>query len=434
MAIKRLLWAVIGAASVWGCVQAGPSPDRIAAPSFAAEGVGRPSVLVNPKADDNGTAKTVQEGIDLVANGGTVLVVPGTYEERIIIDKGLTLQGLADGSGAAVIRHSQETSAPATQAVILIETPNPVAIRDVTVHHDNIRGLNALRDVDLTIERTSFEGVSTNIPVVGNGVSVVYGAGTSGKRARAVIRDSRFVMGGIGVAIGGDVDALIEHNEIRSSGTRVACLNVSPTGQGGTMLPSPGIETNVDIVNNVIEDCGVNQAGRFNSVVINGTPGAATTGTVNVIGNAFRNTSPTECPASAIAYAHYVGVIEHNTIIDVVKEHCAATNAPGNFPGAIFVGSRIPGIRAADVAVRFNDIAGNDHAGLRIGANQPDPIVATCNWWGSASGPSGIGTGDGDAVVVEAGAAAPVFIPFATSPIARTAETTCAGGASGPIP
>ena len=61
------LWLV--ALALAGCGEAADSAP-IAAPSFAAGGVGRPSVLVNPNADDNGTAKTIQEGIDMVAEGG----------------------------------------------------------------------------------------------------------------------------------------------------------------------------------------------------------------------------------------------------------------------------------------------------------------------------------------------------------------------------
>jgi len=75
--------------------------------------------------------------------------------------------------------------------------------------------------------------------------------------------------------------------------------------------------------------------------------------------------------------------------------------------------------------VRFNDIVGNAQAGLRIASNQTLTIDATCNYWGSASGPSGLGTGTGDAVVVQPGGAAPVIAPFATAPIAGTDATGC---------
>jgi len=62
-----------------------PDPAGVGAPSFTVGGVGRPSVLVNPNANDHGTAKTIQEGIDMVGEGGTVLALPGTYAEAIVI-------------------------------------------------------------------------------------------------------------------------------------------------------------------------------------------------------------------------------------------------------------------------------------------------------------------------------------------------------------
>src|SRR5256885_21501 len=71
-----------------------PDPAGVAAPRFRVAGVGRPSVLVNPNANDQGTAKTIQEGIDMVGEGGTVLVLPGTYAEAIVIGKGLTLESV----------------------------------------------------------------------------------------------------------------------------------------------------------------------------------------------------------------------------------------------------------------------------------------------------------------------------------------------------
>jgi hypothetical protein len=60
-----------------------------------------------------------------------------------------------------------------------------------------------------------------------------------------------------------------------------------------------------------------------------------------------------------------------------------------------------------------------------VAPNVTTSLDATCNWWGSASGPSGVGSGTGDAVVVEAGAAPPRFMPFATAPIAGTEATSC---------
>lgn len=400
---------------------------QVAAPHFAIADDSRRTVVVNPDAPGSGVARTIQEGIDMVAEGGTVLVKPATYRERIVIDKGVTLTPIAFEDGPVIITHSQATSAAAAQAVILINTPNPVVLRDFTVHHDNIRGVNVLRDANVLIERMAFEGIATGSPIVGNGVSAHYGAGSSGLRAKVVVRNSRFAVGGLGVSFGGDVDALVEGNEFRHAVGRLPCVVVSPVGQGGTMLTTPGTRTDVDIIGNLFEDCGSNSMGRFNMVVINGTVGATTTGTVNIVGNTFRHTTPTGCAANGILYTFYTGVIEHNTLNGVVQE-CAPAMTTNSERAAIYLGSRTPGMRAATVIVRFNDLVDNEYAALRIGQNQTTPIDATCNWWGSAIGPSSVGTTEGtNAIVVQPGGATPLFEPFATAPIAASTQSNCGG-------
>ena len=403
-------------------------------------GENRHTVVVDALANGNGIASTIQEGIDMVAEGGRVKVKPGTYDERVVINKGLTLEGSDLEAGPAVIfqRRSATTgSAPATQGVIQIETTEPVAIRDLTVHQDNIRGINALfRAVDLTVERVSFEGVSDVSPIVGNGVTVTHNATASGIRARLVVNESRFSVGGVGLAIGGDVDASVIGNHVQHVMSRSLCININPTGQGAGATVPAGTATNVEVRDNLFENCGTDAIrfpGRgFNAIAVQGAPGATTTGSITIANNIFRTTpavpgAPDACPSGAILFEHYSGLIEQNSIINVVPT-CAVTG-PRNSPGAIYVGSRVSGIRAAGpVQVRFNDIAGNAFAGLRIGSNQPASIDATCNWWGHQTGPSGAGSGSGDAVRVEAGGAVPSYTPWASAPIAASAETGCAGG------
>src|SRR5688572_2815584 len=81
----------------------GVDPSHISAPSLAITDDSRHTVIVNPNANGNGVAATIQEGIDMVADGGTVLVKPGTYAERIVIDKGLTLAPIAWDEGPVII-------------------------------------------------------------------------------------------------------------------------------------------------------------------------------------------------------------------------------------------------------------------------------------------------------------------------------------------
>lgn len=439
MGTKRCSRAAVIAASVLlACGDTALAPDRSGTLSLDPAVSDRHTVVVNQEAHGNGVATTIQQGIAMVAEGGRVKVKPGTYDEHVVINKGVTLEGsdLEDGPAIiAQIRDATSGSAPATEGVVQIETTQPVVIRDLTVKHDNIRGVNALfRGVDLTVERVSFEGISDISPIVGNGVTVTNNAAQSGGRARVVVRESRFSVGGVGMSLGGDVDAVLELNEVEHVMSRSLCVLVSPTGQGTNAMVPAGAQTNVEISENLFQNCGTDAIrfpGRgFNAIAIQGAPGATTIGTVNIVGNTFRTTpaavgAPDACPASAILFEFYSGVIEHNTITDVVKPCNPTPLGPRNQAGAIYVGSRIAGIRAANVSVRFNDLGQNAFAGLRIGSNQPTSIDATCNWWGDASGPSGAGFGSGDAVRMETGAAVPAFTPFATTPIAGTGETSC---------
>src|SRR3989449_3655400 len=90
----------------------------------------RPAVLVNPHVQGNGTAKTIQEGIGMVDPGGKVMVLPGTYNEAIVIDKGLTLEAVGGESDSVIVAPSR-----GPVAAILVETPDPVVIRGLTVQY-----------------------------------------------------------------------------------------------------------------------------------------------------------------------------------------------------------------------------------------------------------------------------------------------------------
>src|SRR5207237_3765336 len=110
------MWLLV--LTLLGCDR--PDPADVGAPSFTVGGVGRPSVLVNQNANDHGTAKTIQEGIDMVASGGNVLVEPGTYVEAIVIDKGLTLEAIGGETGAVIV-------APVRTVNAAIRVPTPDA-------------------------------------------------------------------------------------------------------------------------------------------------------------------------------------------------------------------------------------------------------------------------------------------------------------------
>src|SRR6266705_2271707 len=171
----------------------------------------RPAVLVNPHVQGNGTAKTIQEGIGMVDPGGKVMVLPGTYNEAIVIDKGLTLEAVGGESDSVIVAPS---GAPV--AAVLVVTSDPVTIRDLTIHFSGANGIRGDGVVDVIAERIRVRAVN---PPLGAGslVTVINNAMTG--RARLAVRES-FLDGALppansptppfpqvfGIRVQGDVD------------------------------------------------------------------------------------------------------------------------------------------------------------------------------------------------------------------------------------
>ena len=384
---------------------------------------GRPAVLVNPHVQGNGTTTTIQEGIDMVDPGGKVMVLPGTYEETLVIDKGLTLEAVGGESGEVIV-------APpgAPNAAILVTAEAAVTIRGLAVNFGGAHGILGTGAVDLTIEQAVVMAVN---PPLGMSwlIQVMNDTSASGGRAKLAVHES-FLDGTLhnpafpfpqsyGISAEGDVDAVLSQNVIRRTGAACVRVLARPDGRG---------ETNVDITGNDLDECY--PFARVAAIIVSPStplaPGLTGNGTVNIVGNTIRNTTEFCRTTNAIHYELFTGRIERNRILGVVQE-CATPLAGRTLPAAIWVGS-LRGAPSTSPVVRFNDIVGNAHAGLRVAPNITNPIDATCNWWGSASGPSGAGPGTGDAVVVEAGAATPQFTPWASTPIAEMDETTTCTG------
>lgn len=374
------------------------------------------TVLVDANRSGDGIALTIQDGIRMVASAGKVRVVPGTYHENVVVDKGLTLEAVGGESGQVIV---DPVGTPF--ATIEIRTGDPVTIRGLTVHarHSGISGISGLAE-DLTVERTT---VLATDPLTFAFLIDVVGDEPTTRRARLVAREN--VLDGsisfersqappvpqvFGIRAGGDIDAWIEGNVIRRTGG--ACIIVQTREDFGGGLDG-------HLVRNDLDECYAARAGALivGPPIPQNPPLAVTaTGTVNIVGNTIRNSRGSCRVASGIYYELYTGQIAHNRIEGVVQECAAASDRV--LPSGIWVGSR-RGVSAATPVVRFNDIVGNAHAGLHVASNITTALDARCNWWGSASGPSGVGPGSGDAIVVEAGAATPVFTPFSTEPVAE---------------
>jgi len=385
------------------------------------------AVVVNPNANGNGVTATIQEAIDRVGSGGQVLVKGGTYAEALMITKGLTIRPIGDDAEPVVIAPPDRPD-----VAIQIATSTPVVIQGVSLLFSGANGMRGEGAVNVTVDRVTALAVN---PLVlsqqQNVISFSNNALTSGGRARLTLRDN-VLNGGVagdtagpprppfaqifGISMRGDITALVAGNTIRQMGG--ACIIV-------TTRDDLDGETNVDIVDNDLDECYPLQ--RAGSLLVQPRAGVngivRATGVVNIVGNTIRNSRGSPLPTTAISQLFAPGRIERNRILGVVQP--GAVGIATRNPAAIWIGSLSTTAVAPDIApiVRFNDIEGNAYAGLRVGPNIKTSITATCNWWGTADGPSILTATNAqvrDAIVVEAGAALPSYVPFAAAPIATT--------------
>jgi len=94
----RTTWPALIALLFAACSNESAAPGALLAPSFTKAAGEQQTVVVNPDANGNGVAATIQEGIDRVAPGGKVLVRPGVYPEALVINKGLTLEAIGEAA------------------------------------------------------------------------------------------------------------------------------------------------------------------------------------------------------------------------------------------------------------------------------------------------------------------------------------------------
>jgi hypothetical protein len=292
-----MMWSMLAVAlAAVACNEPTVAPDAPLMPNFHRESDRQRTVVVDPNGRHDAT--TIQAGINMAPAGGRVEVRPGTYNEAIVISKGLTLEGVGKGDdrddhhdrGAVVVAPSG-----APNIAVQVTATAAVTIRGLTVNYGGLNGIRGDGVVDLTIERVTVNAV--NSPLGANYViSAVNNPPTTGP-ARLIVRNSH-VDGGtefvnsptppfaqtFGIRSVGVVDAIMEGNTVRRAGG--ACINVQTELEG---------EVHVDILNNDLDECY--PSGRAGALTVGprGTQpaplvGFTATGTVNVVGNTIRNT------------------------------------------------------------------------------------------------------------------------------------------------
>lgn len=294
---------------------------------------------------------TIQAAINAASDDDTIVVAAGTYQENVVINKSLTLEGAQAGVDArsrsgpeTIIRPSGGIGislATAEGRVIVIDgvtvqnaehgigTPDPtmgasITIRNVRVLNSDMFGISPTFTLRTTVEYCYVEGGQQAINA---------GALDPFPATIAILRNNEIANAEFGIT-GYLNNSLIEGNRVKDFAN-------GGTGISGQFL-------NTEIKNNTITGYAKGAALSFEW--------------------------------------HYGRSLSENVTV-------AANNFTGNSLGIYVFDTQT---KLTGITVHSNKIAGNTRFGIQNEGGET--LNATRNWWGDASGPSGAGPGLGDGV------------------------------------
>jgi hypothetical protein len=216
------------------------------------------TVLVDPNGSREGTAKTIQAGIDMVAPGGRVRVAPGTYHEQVTVSKNdvvIVADDADDEPGGVVVdAHGHEFG-------FLVRNARGVTIEGFRVAHAH--------EADIALDGATFTTIRENLTtaaghdgiqliasndnliednvVVDNLASNACGINVAAGSKRNVVRDNRLVNNEWGIQIAGAVapdntldNVISENTALRNRGNGIR--NVG--GASGTIIEDNSVVEN----------------------------------------------------------------------------------------------------------------------------------------------------------------------------------------------
>ena len=412
------------------------------------------------------TYSTIQAAINAAQNGDTIIVAAGTYDEQIVINKSLTIQGAGD---TTIIQPSQTTANSLcpfsreaggtnnTASIIVADTQaTNVIIKNLKIDGSDVTSLQSGADTFVGILYRGTNGTIDSVTI--NGIKISNGnaiyLSSLGQTITVEVKNcniSDFRKNGITANYGG-LTANIEGNTITGMGpTNAIAQNGIQIGYGatgtvsnnevaniaytGTDWVSAGIlffESSATAMANTITNCqdGINIQGGSQPIVVTvennivsaaGLPSnqpyvygisVATykTGSIDatIKGNQLTG-GPADDEEGIEIYPYSGNVsfnIADNNVISGWDYGIMLYSVSGSITGSTIKSNTVQnntasgiyiyaGTNVSTVTVNYNNIIGNAYGVYNDGTGILD---ATNNWWGDASGPSGVGPGTGDAV------------------------------------
>jgi len=297
----------------------------------------------------------IQDGINGVADSGTVHVAAGIYQELLTINKAnLTL--ISGSPGTAVIKPLTERAAWPWGAVLI--TANGVTIDGFEIDGSTVcyNGINAYGVSNVKIKNNIVHGATAQW----DGIGILVWDWDKNKTVDNATIENNLVydtgrMGIFCMDYGNNIYDVTEGHIIRGNKVHDTWKVGWGDGGGGIQI---NVGKNCAITNNLIYNTQNNQRGiyMFGSAAGN-----------TIVGNTLRNNG-------------------YGIQLWISGEDGATINWDGETP--------------TSPAVHFNNIYDNSLFGAESTNIAGTPMVmdATNNWWGANDGPSGVGHGSGDAV------------------------------------
>jgi parallel beta-helix repeat protein len=332
---------------------------------------------------------SIQDGIDAVA-GSTVNVRPGTYNERLTINKSLDLRGAQYGVDPTATGARTDPANESTVDVSGLGYANPDIAVEITsgVLDVAVDGFTLIGDPTETLADTSVircggsAGTANNVSISNNILDGKYGVLYKGG-VGLTVHQNRIVVNKNGVVVQPNAASNVTISD------NVFNLGSSPAGDESAIYLSRCDQCNV--IGNTATGF-INAKGLAGSGVSN----------LTVSGNTFTGNKDA---VSIWGSSTYIAIGDNdlsNSLrygINIKGQDVTITGNEINNNGDTGINIDRHVIDTERVEIHQNNITGNTQYGVLVDtANVTEIVNATCNWWGAVDGPSGSGPGSGDAV------------------------------------